>query len=137
VNVATAGSESLLLSSVSTTAVSAFAQDVSVAPANSLANGNALPMSLMAQAFSEMEPMLMQETTLGQPGAVLTTDLAEQTSQDKAIQQPLTATQQDWVPAELLDQMGQTKRGDGALDADADMAGLEEFFAREAVDRGM
>jgi hypothetical protein len=41
------------------------------------------------------------------------------------------------VPAELLDQMGQTKRGDGALDADADMAGLEEFFAREAVDRGM
>jgi hypothetical protein len=64
---------------------------------------------------------------------MLAMDLSGQT-QDKALLQPLAVAQQDWASPELLQQAGQAS---GKLDAEAELAGLEEFFAREAVERGI
>ena len=86
----------------------------------------------LEQVFGEIDPMLAQESMIAQPAAILNTDLNEQTSvsgQDKAMLQPLADTQHDWVPAELLEHFGQTGH-DGVNEAD--LAGLEAFFAREA-----
>jgi Cohesin domain len=90
----------------------------------------------LEQAFSDIDPMLAQETMVAQPGAILNTDLNEQTSlsgPDKALLQPLADTQHDWVSAELLEHLGQAGRNQlGTLD-DADLAALEAFFAKNGI----
>ena len=90
----------------------------------------------LEQAFSEIDPMLTQESMVAQPGAILNTELNEQSGisgSDKAMVQPLSETQHDWVSPELLEHLGQSGRNQlGTLD-DADLAGLEAFFAKDGI----
>ncbi len=86
----------------------------------------------LEQVFGEIDPMLVPESTIAQPAAILNTESNDPTSvsnTDKALVQPLADAQHDWVPAELLEHFG--RDGHNVTD-EADLAGLEAFFAGEA-----
>jgi len=83
---------------------------------------------LLDQIFGDTA--LVQESMFAQPSAIMTTQTGESSVgiQDKALVQPLA--EQDWVSAELLEHLG---RGELGTLEDADLTGLEAFFAKEGI----
>jgi hypothetical protein len=129
----------------STPAVGPSAVEVA---ANAAAS-NALAMAMVEQVFSGVEQaaQLAQESTLAQPGAILTVETSEQGRdhgvRDLALLQASSGMGQaaEWLPEDTLATLGQVPArallGAGADTAgdtadSGDLAGLEAYFAREA-----
>jgi len=116
-----------------------------VHPAGVAAVGNEAAVALLEDAFQNLEQLalLVRETAIGQPGAVLQSEESESLSSaqhDLALLQAADASPHDWLSADYLTFLGRSTRR-GQLNAarellDADNAGddasaLDAFFANE------
>jgi len=117
--------------------------------AASRAASSALALAVVEEVFAGLAETAqwVQETALVQPGVILTSESNDQGStnrvRDLALLQASAGVSQsaEWLPGDWLASLGQTSRRgllasaadplDGAAE-DADQAGLEAYFAREA-----
>ena len=117
---------------------------------NAVTNPNSLPLGLVEQVFADLEraALIMQDGMLGQPGAVFDTEPGDSTPtemRDLAISSQAGGVgQRDWAPDACMASLAQAARrglatsaadllgGDVSVLDEADLAGLEAFFAREA-----
>jgi hypothetical protein len=116
----------------------------SSAPASVLTSGHELALGLMEQIFGDLESanLLLRDSELAQPGAVLETDSSGKKSeaQELALTQALDGLAVDWAPEDYLAYLGQkARRGAKAslldlLQAEeaADAEGVAEYFAQSS-----